>query len=70
MDRETLERLVQERNLLRERMDKLEAFIQMSDVYQNLTLIDRILLKNQLDAMIRYYEVLSIRIERGRENGN
>ena len=64
MENDTLARLMLEKVELEKKLDKLIAFIECSENFQNLGTIDKTLLLNQKDAMVRYLEVLTTRLDR------
>lgn len=64
MESDTLARLMLEKAELEKRLDKLVAFIEGSENFQNLGTIDKALLLNQKDAMVWYLEVLTTRLDR------
>lgn len=64
MENDILARLMLEKVELEKRLDKLVAFIEGSENFQNLGTIDKTLLLNQKDAMVRYLEVLTTRLDR------
>ena len=64
MENEVLARLMLEKVELEKKLDKLVVFIEGSENFQNLGTIDKTLLLNQKDAMVRYLEVLTTRLDR------
>lgn len=64
MENDTLARLMLEKVELEKKLEKLVAFIEGSENFQNLGTIDKALLLNQKDAMVRYLEVLTTRLDR------
>ena len=64
MDNDVLARVMIEKVELEKKLDKLIAFIECSENFQNLGTIDKTLLLNQKDAMVRYLEVLTTRLDR------
>lgn len=64
MDNDVLARVMIEKVELEKKLDKLVSFIEGSENFQNLGTIDKTLLLNQKDAMVRYLEVLTTRLDR------
>ena len=62
-----IQRMELELDSLKDKVNKLAKFIEGSDVYANLEIIDKVLMQNQLDAMIRYLECLQCRLDREKE---
>lgn len=58
------QRVVQERNELKEKTEKLNEFVGHSDLFNKLPDVDQEDLKVQLDIMFQYLEVLDKRISR------
>jgi len=58
-----LERMHEERDQLKEKIDKLNDFIENNEKFNELSNIQRILLVNQFNAMEMYYYALDSRIE-------
>ena len=58
------QRVVTEKQELDEKIAKLKAFIDASEIFKALPLMDRLLLDDQYALMILYTRVLGRRIER------
>ena len=58
-----LERIHEEKDQLKEKIDKLNDFIENNEKFNELSNIQRILLVNQFNAMEMYYYALDSRIE-------
>ena len=58
-----IERLLNEKSELKEKINKLDDFIEKNPEFDNLSDIQRILLLNQHNAMEMYYFALDSRIE-------
>jgi hypothetical protein len=62
MEKETYNRLVQERKELSEKYNALLKFVRAAK-FQELSLANKILLNKQLNAMLDYLQILDCRIE-------
>ena len=58
------DRVIAERDEILDKVEKLNNFIAYSPVFTSLDEVDQELLREQCDAMWKYYEVLLFRIER------
>lgn len=58
-----LDRMHEEHAQLKERIDKLAAFIQSNDIFKGLTRHKQILMEQQFHAMALYEYILAERIE-------
>jgi negative regulator of genetic competence, sporulation and motility len=58
-----LERIHEEKDQLKEKLDKLDDFIENNLKFNELSNIQRILLVNQFNAMKMYFYALSSRVE-------
>ena len=58
------QRVVEERNELKTKTDKLSEFVGHNDLFDKLSDVDKEDLKLQLDIMFQYLEVLDKRIAR------
>ncbi|AFN69744.1 hypothetical protein Aes012_114 [Aeromonas phage Aes012] len=59
-----LQRMKDELSELGERLNKLNDFINMSDIYKTLDPDEKFLMEQQYIAMDRYYDMLKRRIKR------
>lgn len=61
-EQEFVARLQEERTQLRERKEKLEAFIQ-NEKFKQLPFVKQSLMRDQLKIMTNYFQVLTARLE-------
>lgn len=59
-----IQRVIDEQTELKEKLTKLESFINESKIFPTLTLTERNLLIRQRRIMQEYFQVLQLRIER------
>ena len=62
MDKRTYQRMVVEFRQLSNRIDRLDIFT-VTDAFENLSLREKLMIKDQLIAMRRYHTMLGDRIE-------
>lgn len=57
------QRVVDEREQLQERLQKLQAFL-LTDIFHRLSVVDKTILKSQAAGMQFYLDMLNLRISR------